>query len=145
MFNKESNKNKEVQGTGSGVNIIGQGTQIEGNIISNGDIRIEGLVKGTVSSKAKIVIGSTGKIIGDIFAANADISGEITGTLKINDLLSLKASSRVNGDLYSKKLIIEQGAQFNGKCHMNSDQANNFEMKQAGVQNEKNIEKQGAY
>lgn len=44
MFNKESNKNKEVQGTGSGVNIIGQGTQIEGNIISNGDIRIEGLV-----------------------------------------------------------------------------------------------------
>jgi cytoskeletal protein CcmA (bactofilin family) len=91
---------------------------IEGDIRSSGDIRIDGTVHGNVYSKAKIVIGSTGLVEGDINCQNADVSGTIKGKSGINELLFLKSTSKLNGDIITGKLIVEVGASFTGTCNM---------------------------
>ena len=103
------------------LNLINSGTEIIGDIISNGDVRIDGLLRGTVHSKAKLVIGATGMVEGDIKAQNADISGQIKGNIAVDDLLTLKGNSKISGDIITKKLIVETGAEFNGKCQMRND------------------------
>ena len=100
------------------VNIIGSGTDIIGDINSNGDFRIDGFLKGTIKSSGKVVVGSTGKVEGEIICQNADISGEVKAHLKVYELLSLKASAVVSGDIVTNKLAIEPGAVFTGACTM---------------------------
>ncbi len=107
------------------VNLIGNGTEITGDIISNGDIRIDGSLKGTIRSSGKVVIGSTGRIEGEIICQNADISGEVKAHLKVNELLSLKASAVVSGDILTNKLAIEPGAVFTGACSMGNHEIPN--------------------
>jgi cytoskeletal protein CcmA (bactofilin family) len=104
--------------TASSINLIGAGTTIEGDIRSNGDIRIDGTVFGNVNSKAKVVIGNTGVVEGDINCQNADISGSVKGKTNISELLFLKAASKINGDIVTGKLIVEVGASFTGSCNM---------------------------
>ena len=106
------------------VNIIGNGTDINGNIKTNGDLRIDGFIKGTIQATGKVVIGSTGKVEGEISCQNADISGEVKAHIKVNELLSLKASAIVTGDILTNKLAIEPGATFTGACKM-GNQTNN--------------------
>lgn len=122
MFNKTNKENSAVNSrpdsVGSSINLIGAGTVIEGDIRSNGDIRIDGAVYGHVYSKAKVVIGNTGIVEGDINCQNADVSGTIKGKSTINELLFLKASSKLNGDIVTGKLIVEVGATFTGSCNM---------------------------
>ena len=122
MFNKNAKENNSVnnrhESTGSSINLIGNGTVIEGDIRSNGDIRIDGSVIGDVYSKAKVVIGNTGLIEGNINCQNADVSGTIKGKSSVNELLFLKASSKLNGDIVTGKLVVEVGATFTGSCNM---------------------------
>ncbi len=107
------------------VNLIGSGTDITGDISSNGDIRIDGTLTGTIKSSGKVVVGSTGKVEGEIICQNADISGEVKAHLKVFELLSLKASAIVSGDILTNKLAIEPGAVFTGACSMgNHEQLN---------------------
>lgn len=100
------------------VNLIGSGTSIEGEIASDGDLRIDGKVKGTITSKSKVVVGATGSIDGDVVCENADVSGKVFGTIEAGDLLFLKASAYVEGDITTTKLVVESGAKFNGSCRM---------------------------
>jgi len=104
------------------VNIIGNGTDIIGDINSNGDFRIDGFLKGTIKSSGKVVVGSTGKVEGEIICQNADISGEVKAHLKVHELLSLKASAVVSGDIMTNKLAIEPGAVFTGACSMGNQE-----------------------
>ena len=105
------------------VNLIGNGTDINGDINSNGDIRIDGSLVGTIRSSGKVVVGSTGKVEGEIICQNADISGEVTAHLKVGELLSLKASAVVSGDILTNKLAIEPGAVFTGACSMGNHES----------------------
>lgn len=100
------------------MNQLGQGTVIEGEINSDADIRIDGRVRGNVISKGKIVLGATGQIDGDIRSENAYVEGRINGRVEVADLLILSKTSFVNGDIVIKKLVVEEGAKFNGKCTM---------------------------
>jgi len=99
-------------------NIIGQGTKIVGDIDTNGDIRIDGNIEGNVNSKGKVVIGSNGLIKGEVFCSNAELAGSLNGKIAVSELLSLKASSKVTGDIKTGKLNIEPGAIFTGTCNM---------------------------
>lgn len=99
-------------------NMIGQGTKITGDIETNGDIRIDGNVEGNVNSKGKVVIGSNGLIKGEVTCSNAELAGTLNGKILVSELLSLKASSKVNGDIKTGKLNIEPGAIFSGTCNM---------------------------
>ena len=100
------------------VNIIGAGTFIEGDIKSEGDIRIDGTLHGSLITKGKLVLGSTGLVEGEITCQNADISGSINGKIKVTELLSLKSTSKLTGDITTSKLSIEPGANFSGSCVM---------------------------
>lgn len=117
MFNKNSAQGKPESGTTS-INLIGAGTVVEGDIKSNGDIRIDGTVTGNIVSKAKIVVGSTGSIDGNITSQNADVSGRIHGKVTVTELLFLKSSANVQGDIITGKLVVEVGASFTGTCNM---------------------------
>ncbi len=107
------------------VNIIGNGTDINGNIKSNGDLRIDGFIKGTIHATGKVVVGSTGKVEGEISCQNADISGDVKAHIKVAELLSLKANAIVSGDIFTNKLAIEPGAVFTGACKMGNHESIN--------------------
>src|SRR5882757_10493905 len=98
--------------------LIGAGTTMKGDITSNGDLRIDGMLVGNIHCSAKVVIGANGVVEGDINGQQADIMGKVTGTIKVKDLLQLKGGSMVNGNLQAAKLQIEPTANFNGECHM---------------------------
>lgn len=120
MFNNSKTSlsmSKNIAETAS-VNLLGAGTTIEGDIKSNGDIRIDGALIGSVVTKGKLVIGTTGSIDGEVTCQNADISGSIKGKITVNELLSLKSSSKITGDILTNKLAIEPGANFSGTCSM---------------------------
>lgn len=99
-------------------NVIGKGTVLEGNIETFGNIRIEGRVNGNVKSKSKIALGNGSRVEGNISAQNADIEGEVKGKIDISELLVLKATAVINGDIATGKLVVEPGAAFNGTCKM---------------------------
>lgn len=120
MFNKNNNGSmtKNPETSSPSINLIGSGTSIEGEIKSNGDIRIDGTVIGSVSSKAKVVIGNTGVVDGDVTCQNADISGTVKGKTNCSEMLFLKTTARITGDIISSKLVVESGASFTGNCNM---------------------------
>ncbi len=106
--------------TSSRNNLIGNGTTIKGDIEAQGDIRIDGKIIGTVKSIGKVVVGQQGIVEGTVTCKNADISGNVKGTINVDELTSMKATSHIEGELYTKQLFIEVGAFFTGKCDMNS-------------------------
>lgn len=100
------------------INMIGAGTIIKGDITSKGDIRIDGTLKGSVNTEGKVVLGDQGIIEGDVVCRDADISGTINAKLTATQLLSLKNTAKLNGDIITNKLSIEPGASFTGSCSM---------------------------
>jgi len=106
------------------INLISNGTEITGDIKSNGDIRIDGALKGSLSTKGKVVIGSTGKINGEVYCKNSEVSGTVEGKISVGQLLNLKASSKIIGDIVTFKLSIEPGAKFTGNCKMSESENN---------------------
>ena len=99
-------------------NIISKNTEIIGEIISEGDFRIDGKVDGTIKTSGRVVIGTTGIVKGKVDCAFADIEGNFSGELNVSALLTLKASSNVSGDVIVSKLSVEPGASFNATCSM---------------------------
>lgn len=100
------------------INLISAGTEITGDIVSNGDIRIDGVMIGNMTTKGKVVIGESGKIKGEVNCRNSDVSGQIEGKIVVSELLSLKISAVVTGDIQTSKLAIEPGSKFTGNCNM---------------------------
>lgn len=102
----------------SSSNNIGKGTFLEGNIETFGNIRIEGKVNGNIKSKSKVALGQQSHVEGNIVAQNADIEGEVKGKIEVAELLVLKATAVINGDILTGKMVVEPGAIFNGSCKM---------------------------
>jgi cytoskeletal protein CcmA (bactofilin family) len=94
------------------LNRIVEGTIIEGDIKSDSNIRIDGYVKGTINVKGRLVLGTTGKIDGNIYCKNADLEGKLNGTIEVDELLSLKTTAKLQGEISTNKLSIEPGAIF---------------------------------
>jgi len=120
MFNSKS-KGSFDETSISANTIIGSGTTITGDIESNGDIRIDGILKGNLTAKLKILIGPEGMIEGDIAGQQADVLGKVTGKIKVKELLHLRGKATVHGDIYAGKLQIEPTVTFNGQCHMGAN------------------------
>ncbi len=114
-------KYNENEMTSNNINLIGQGTEITGDILCSGDLRIDGILSGNITSKGKVVVGETGRIKGEINCKNSDISGIIEGKITVAELLSLKATAKMIGDITTSKLAIEPGSKFTGYCNMTND------------------------
>ena len=106
------------------INLISIGTDITGDIKSTGDIRIDGSLSGNLNTKGKVVIGPTGKITGEVICKNSEVSGIVEGKITVGQLLNLKASSKILGDIVTSKLSIEPGAKFSGTCKMSDSESN---------------------
>ena len=105
-------------------NTITNGTEIIGDINSQGDLRLDGFLKGNLNIKGRVVIGKTGKVVGTITCKNAEISGYVEGKIYVSELLSLTESSNVKGDIVINKLNIQPGCKFTGTCSMDVNTLN---------------------
>ena len=107
---------------GSAVNVIAQGTQMQGNMVTASDCRIDGILRGNIESKAKIIIGRSGAVEGNIKCANIEIEGSVKAeSLIVSELLALKATANLIGNIETGKIAIEPGAEFSGNCKMRNN------------------------
>lgn len=104
----------------SAQNVIGKGTVIQGNIVAEGDLFIEGTVRGDVTTKTNLIVGPTCIIEGNILADHAEVAGQVKGTVQALGLLIIKSSSMIDGDVLTKNLNVESGSTFNGRFTVGS-------------------------
>ncbi len=135
---KETPKSLPGASTQGLLNSLVTGTSVEGLISADSDIRIDGFLKGTLTCKGKVIIGTTGSIEGEIKAQNAVIEGKFKGVLHIDDLLQIKETANVEGEINTDKLSVSPGAKFNVVSKM-SPQANSSRMKNVVPAYENNI------
>ena len=119
-------------------NVIGKGTTITGDIDTSNDIRIDGKLEGNLFCKAKVILGQSAILEGNLSAVHAEISGEVSGKVEVTEMLTLKSSSTIHGDINTGKLIIEAGAKFNGSCKMGAVS------KEVSMNAETNLKKQAS-
>lgn len=100
------------------INIIGEETVITGDIITKGNIRIDGKLNGNLHAEGKIIIGELGQVEGTILCNNLEVLGKIYGKIEVHELLALKSSALLQADIITKKLSVEPGAIFTGHCQM---------------------------
>ena len=117
MFSNSNESNKNTKMT-EVINTIGAGTIVTGDVQSKGDIRVDGSLKGSLNTSGKVVLGKEGVIEGDVICNSADVSGIIKAKITVSQLLSLKSTAKLNGDIITNKLSIEPGASFTGSCSM---------------------------
>lgn len=120
--NGKDSKNKKAQAVNSSslapTNSLVQGTRIEGNIFTENDIRIDGKLSGTLNCKGKVIIGTTGDIEGEVQCVNAVVEGKFNGLLLVAELLHVKETAKIEGDINTAKLIVQSGAVFEVNCKM---------------------------
>ncbi|GAB5555358.1 MAG: hypothetical protein Sapg2KO_49490 [Saprospiraceae bacterium] len=124
MFGNNKNETTKPKTTGftsspsNSLNSLVKGTTIEGTVRSESDIRIDGLIKGELFCESKVIIGPSGAIEGEISCQNAVIEGTFKGSISVRDLLVIKESAKVSGDVKTEKLVVNAGAIFNVNCSM---------------------------
>jgi cytoskeletal protein CcmA (bactofilin family) len=111
-------KSSGSEGVSAELYFIGKGTVVEGNVSTESSIRIDGKIKGSLTCKNTLTIGENGEIEGDVKAVNAIIGGRVKGKVIIQEKLVLESKSSLNGELKAKKLIIDEGATFDGTSNM---------------------------
>jgi len=118
MFGKEP----ENQTVGGGqTSIIAQGCKFDGKVQVRGTLRIEGEFKGDVGTPESLVIGKTGVVHGSVTVKNAIIGGQLFGNITAENKIELQSGSHVEGDIKTKRLVIDEGVFFEGNCSMGSD------------------------
>ena len=102
------------------LSLVGAGTTIEGKVRTDGSMRIDGKVVGDVTAKANVTIGGTGVVEGTVSAVNIALAGKVQGTLVATEKLVLENKSVMRGDIRASKLVVDEGAVFDGQCAMSS-------------------------
>ncbi len=100
--------------------IITQDCIVSGNITTKGSIKIEGSLEGNINEAKEVFISKTGMINGDISCSNCIIYGIVKGNITAKDIIEIMSSASVEGDLTTSRIMIEEGAKFNGKINTNS-------------------------
>ena len=109
--------------TDSVISIIGPGMKIVGDCETEGTIRVEGTVEGSIKAGKAVVIGKKGVVTGDIATQDAVISGRVEGTLVAASRLELQATCHIEGEVHTRRMQLEEGAVLNGSVHMDGDKA----------------------
>lgn len=101
------------------VTIISAGVIIEGKLTSNGNVRVDGSVNGDIAANGNVTVGENGEVNGEIHAEAIVIGGKVIGTVSSKDKLTLEGKAVLKGDILTKILVVEAGAQFDGQSKMN--------------------------
>ena len=100
------------------INFIASGTKLVGDLVSSGDVRIDGQLSGSIKTQGRLVLGESGVVDGEISCQSAIIGGQLKAKITTKDLLTLKSTAKLSGEIVSGQLAIEPGAIFSGKCSM---------------------------
>ncbi|MBI5464794.1 MAG: polymer-forming cytoskeletal protein [Ignavibacteriales bacterium] len=100
------------------LNLIGQGTVIEGKIRSQGSVRVDGKVLGEVSAGESLSVGITGEIEGNVSAKNVVVGGKIRGSINAAEKIVFEGKSVIKGDIRATRLVIDEGSLFDGRVSM---------------------------
>ena len=119
MFKRPSSKAPLTQRTERNEqSFLQSGVRLQGEIEVAGDLRIEGAVKGGISVRGVLLIGTKAVVEGDIKGREVVIHGRVGGTLRADERIHLAKGAKVKGDLYCRSLIIDEGVYFEGRSHM---------------------------
>lgn len=105
----------------SELSLVGSRTTVEGIVRTEGSIRIDGKLVGDVIAKASAAVGNSGTVEGNVTAKNVTVAGKISGTVTALEKLLLENKSVVRGDIRAARLVVDEGAMFDGKCAMSSN------------------------
>jgi cytoskeletal protein CcmA (bactofilin family) len=111
-------KINSVESVSTELNFLGSGTRVEGTVRAENSVRVDGALKGKLICKNTLTVGINGSIEGEVEAKNAIIGGQINGKIKVAEKLVLEAKSKLVGELKASKLIIDEGAVFEGTSNM---------------------------
>ena len=100
------------------VNIISEGSQLEGYLKSGHDVRIGGVLNGTLETESKAILTEQGTVSGDVLCHDADIAGKVNGDVLGKNKIILRKTALLEGNLTTKILVVEEGAKVNGLCKM---------------------------
>lgn len=103
---------------GDVVSVVGPGMKIVGDCSSDGTIRVEGIVEGSVNAAKSVVVGKDGRVKGDISTQDAIIAGDVNGSVVAESRVELQATCRVQGDIRSRRVKLDEGGQVDGQLHM---------------------------
>jgi cytoskeletal protein CcmA (bactofilin family) len=117
--------------------IISHGVKIEGKVSSSGNIRVEGEILGDITSQGKVIVGENGKVNGQVSGEDITIGGKVSGTVKAKEKLVLDSKGNLKGDIFTKILVVEAGAKFDGKSSM-GDSGSSWESKESNKPSDPN-------
>jgi cytoskeletal protein CcmA (bactofilin family) len=109
---------KQTENIGNTVNLIASSTKLNGDVVTESDIRIDGQLNGNLSTSGRLIVGVGGKIIGEVKCKAAEIEGVLEGKIQVTELLTLKSTSTYSGEVITGQLMIEPGSVFSGTCKM---------------------------
>ena len=118
MFSSRKKSAKAAQEKHQATSLFGNGSTFNGAVEAANDLRIDGKVIGSVHGKSKVVTGESSIVEGPMKGVNIEVRGHVCGDIEVSDTLILKSTAIVEGDIYAVKVIVEDGAQLNGRCHM---------------------------
>jgi cytoskeletal protein CcmA (bactofilin family) len=110
----------EKQQANGTLSLVGAGTTIEGKVRTDGSMRVDGAIVGDVTAKANVTIGGTGSVEGTVSAANIALAGKVHGTVVASEKLVLESKSVMRGDIRASRLVVDEGAVFDGQCAMST-------------------------
>jgi cytoskeletal protein CcmA (bactofilin family) len=121
----EKGKSGPPRANESSMSIIGPGMRIKGDLVTEGPVRIEGTIEGTIRAGKAVVIGKEGEVIGDVVTQDAVVGGRVRGTLTAESRLELQATAQIEGQISARAqhLVLEEGCRFNGQVQMVGDEA----------------------
>ncbi|MEJ2678481.1 MAG: polymer-forming cytoskeletal protein [Gemmatimonadota bacterium] len=97
------------------ISIIGPGMRVVGDCESEGTLRIEGRVEGSVRAAKAVVVGKDGFVDGDIVTQDAVVGGRVTGSIAADSRLELQATCFIEGEIRARRIKLEEGGVVNGK------------------------------
>lgn len=105
------------------VSIIGPGMKIKGDCRTDGTIRVEGRVEGSVRATKAVVIGKEGLVVGDVETQDAVVAGTVKGSIAAESRVELQSTCRIEGDIQSRRVKLEEGGTVDGRLEMNRSEA----------------------
>jgi cytoskeletal protein CcmA (bactofilin family) len=108
----------KMNGDSEEITIISNGVKVEGKVSSNGSIRLDGTIQGDIVCQGNVTIGESGEVYGKVNGQNITIGGKVEGMINSKEKLMLESKADLKGDIYTKILVVEAGARFDGKSNM---------------------------
>jgi len=107
-----------MNGDSDDITIISNGVKVDGTLSSDGSIRLDGIIKGDIICQGNVTIGEQGEVYGKVNGLSITIGGKVEGVINAKEKLMLESKANLKGDVFTKILVVEAGARFDGRSNM---------------------------